>query len=49
MRELIYSMTSGGTPYFPTLDKRIDLELVDTKTFGSRLVYLRYRRIPQVL
>ena len=34
----------GGTPYFPALDERIDLELVETRTFGSRLVYLRYRQ-----
>ena len=34
----------GGMPYFPDLDERIDLELVETRTFGSRVVYLRYRR-----
>jgi dihydrofolate reductase len=34
----------GGTPYFPALDQRIDLELVETRTFGSRVVYLRYRQ-----
>jgi dihydrofolate reductase len=34
----------GGTPYFPALDERINLELVETQTFGSRVVYLRYRR-----
>jgi dihydrofolate reductase len=34
----------GGTPYFPALDQRINLELVETRTFGSRVVYLRYRR-----
>jgi dihydrofolate reductase len=33
----------GGTPYFPALDERIDLELVETRTFGSRVVYLRYQ------
>jgi dihydrofolate reductase len=32
----------GGTPFFPALDKKIDLELVETRTFGSRVVYLRY-------
>jgi dihydrofolate reductase len=35
----------GGTPFFPTLDDRIDLELVETRTFGARVVYLRYRRV----
>jgi dihydrofolate reductase len=34
----------GGTPYFPALDERINLELVETQTFGSRVVYVRYRR-----
>ena len=34
----------GGTPYFPALDDRIKLELVETRTIGSRVVYVRYRR-----
>ena len=33
-----------GTPYFPPLDRRIELELLETRTFGSRVTYLRYRR-----
>jgi dihydrofolate reductase len=32
----------GGIPYFPR-DHRVDLELVETRTFSSRVVYLRYR------
>jgi dihydrofolate reductase len=35
----------GGTQYFPALEQRIDLELVETRTFGSRVVYVRYQRI----
>jgi dihydrofolate reductase len=35
----------GGTPYFPALDARIGLELVETRTFGSRVVYVRYRAV----
>ena len=35
----------GGTPYFPSLDERLSLELVETRTFGSRVVYLRYRSV----
>jgi dihydrofolate reductase len=35
----------GGTPYFPALDERINLALVETRTFGSRVVYVRYRRV----
>ena len=34
----------GGTPYFPALGERIDLELAETRTFGARVVYLRYAR-----
>jgi dihydrofolate reductase len=32
----------GGTPFFPALDEKINLELVETRTFGSRVVYVRY-------
>jgi dihydrofolate reductase len=35
----------GGTPYFPPLDERINLELVETRTFGARVVYVRYQRV----
>jgi dihydrofolate reductase len=37
----------GGTPYFPALDERIDLKLVETRTFGSRVVYVRYQRVDE--
>jgi dihydrofolate reductase len=36
-------VVGGGTPFFPALDERIELELVETRTFGSRVVYLRLR------
>jgi dihydrofolate reductase len=42
-------LLGGGTPYFPTLDEKIDLKLVETKTFGSRVVFLRYGRVADVL
>jgi dihydrofolate reductase len=32
----------GGIPFFPR-DLRVDMELVETRTFSSRVVYLRYR------
>lgn len=35
----------GGTPFFPPLDERVELELLETRTFGSRVVYLRYGRV----
>lgn len=41
-------LLGGGTPYFPPLQKGVNLELVETKTFGSRVVYLRYRRVPEL-
>jgi dihydrofolate reductase len=34
----------GGTPYFPPRDAAIELELLETRMFGSRVVYLRYSR-----
>jgi dihydrofolate reductase len=34
----------AGTPFFPALDEKVDLELVETRTFAGRVVYLRYRR-----
>jgi len=33
----------GGTPFFPPLPRRLELELIETRTF-SQVVYLRYRR-----
>ena len=33
----------GGTPFFPPLDARIGLDLVETRTFPTRVQYMRYR------
>jgi dihydrofolate reductase len=33
----------GGTPYFPRLERPITTELIDTRTFGGRVVLLRHR------
>jgi dihydrofolate reductase len=38
------AIVGGGTPFLPALDHRIDLELVETRTFASRVTYLCYRR-----
>jgi dihydrofolate reductase len=44
-RRFVHPVVLGaGTPYFPALEERIDLELVETRTFPSRVVYMRYRR-----
>ena len=34
----------GGAPFFPPTHERIDLELLETRTFASRVVYARYGR-----
>ena len=36
-------LVGGGIPFFPRRERRVDLELVETRTFSSRVVYLRYR------
>lgn len=43
-RVMVYPvLVGGGTPYFPQQERRVDLELVETRTFDSGVVYLRYR------
>ena len=36
-------LVGGGIPYFPQRERRVDLELVETRTFSSSVVCLRYR------
>jgi len=36
-------LIGGGIPFFPQHERRVDLELVETRTYSSRVVYLRYR------
>jgi dihydrofolate reductase len=43
-RVMVYPvLVGGGIPYFPQRERRVDLELVETRTFSSNVVYLRYR------
>jgi len=43
-RAMVYPvLVGGGTPFFPRQERRVDLELVETRTYSSRVVYLRYR------
>ena len=43
-RAVIYPvLVGGGTPFFPRHERRVDLELVETRSFSSGVVYLRYR------
>lgn len=37
-------IVGGGTPFLPDLEETFDLELVETQTFGSRVVSMRYQR-----
>jgi dihydrofolate reductase len=36
-------LVGGGIPFFPHGKRRVDLELAETRTFGSGVIYLRYR------
>ena len=36
-------LVGGGIPFFPQRERRVDLELLETRTFSSGVVYLRYR------
>ncbi|MFB7176118.1 dihydrofolate reductase family protein [Streptomyces sp. NPDC056257] len=36
-------LIGGGVPFFAHDERRVDLELVETRTFRSKAVYLRYR------
>ena len=43
-RVIVYPvLVGGGIPFFPQRERHVDLELVETRTFGSKVVYLRYR------
>ena len=37
-------VVGGGTPFLPPVTDDIALELIETRTFGSRVIYERYRR-----
>ena len=38
-------LLGGGTPYFPRGNRRVDLQLVQTRRFASGVLYLRYRLV----
>jgi dihydrofolate reductase len=35
----------GGTPFLPPVTEDVSLDLIETRTFGSRVVHERYRRV----
>jgi dihydrofolate reductase len=46
VRVFVHPVILGaGTRFFPALDNRIVLKLLETRTFGSGVVYLRYEMV----
>jgi dihydrofolate reductase len=39
-------VVGGGTPFLPPVTNDIALDLIETRTFGSRVIYERYGRAP---
>jgi dihydrofolate reductase len=37
-------VVGGGTPFLPPVTQDVPLDLIETRTFGSRVVYERYAR-----
>ena len=42
-------VVGGGTPYLPPVTEDVRLDLIETRTFGSRVIYERYQRVRGVL
>ena len=42
-------VVGGGTPYLPPVTEEVRLDLIETRTFGSRVIYERYQRVRGVL
>jgi dihydrofolate reductase len=43
-RVMVYPvLVGGGIPFFPRHERRVDLELVETRPFNSKVVYVHYR------
>jgi dihydrofolate reductase len=38
-------VVGGGTPFLPPVTEDVQLDLIETRTFGSRVIYERYRRV----
>jgi dihydrofolate reductase len=38
-------VVGGGTPYLPPVTEDVRLDLIETRTFDSRVIYERYRRV----
>ena len=42
-------VVGGGTPYLPPVTEDIRLDLIESRTFDSRVIYERYQRVGGVL
>ena len=40
-------IVGGGTPFLPPVTKDVALELIETRTFGSPVIYERYARVSE--
>jgi dihydrofolate reductase len=38
-------VVGGGTPFLPQVTEDLPLDLIETRTFGSRVIYERYGRV----
>ena len=38
-------VVGGGTPFLPPVTEHVPLDLIETRTFGSRVIYERDRRV----
>jgi dihydrofolate reductase len=38
-------VVGGGTPFLPPVTEDVPFDLIETRTFGSRVIYERYRRV----
>jgi dihydrofolate reductase len=45
LRMFRYPIVGGGTPFLPPVTEAVPLELTETRTFDSRVIYERYRRV----
>jgi hypothetical protein len=40
-------VVGGGTPFLPPVTEAIALDLIETRTFDSRVIFERYRVMPE--
>jgi dihydrofolate reductase len=38
-------VVGGGTPFLPPVTEDVPLDLIESRTFASRVIYERYRRV----